>query len=81
MDKLKSIKTWIRINWWWNICVCSWRYYNTCNNDCRTTELCKFKKNLGFKLYDVNNCKEQTVLESIKDKFEGKKKCKLSTVS
>ena len=26
---------------------------------------------MGFKLHDVINCKEQTVLESIKDAFEG----------
>ena len=37
---------------------------------CRTRESCKFKRNLGFKLHDVINCKEQTVLESIKDTFE-----------
>ena len=38
---------------------------------CRTPESCKFKTNLGFKLHDVINCKEQIVLESIKDAFEG----------
>ena len=38
---------------------------------CRTPEPCKFKRNLGFKLYDVINCKEQTVLELIKEAFEG----------
>ena len=38
---------------------------------CRTRESCKFKRNLGFKLHDVINCKGQTVLESIKDTFEG----------
>ena len=32
---------------------------------CRTPESCKFKINLGFKLHDVINHKEQTVLESI----------------
>ena len=37
----------------------------------RAPESCKFKRNLGFKLYDVINCKEQTVLESIKGAFEG----------
>ena len=35
----------------------------------RTPESCKFK--LGFKQHDVINCKEQTVLESIKDAFKG----------
>ena len=38
---------------------------------CRTPESCKFKRSLGFKLHDVINCKEQTVLESIKDSFKG----------
>ena len=38
---------------------------------CRTPESCKFKISLGFKLHDVINCKEQTMLESIKDAFEG----------
>ena len=37
---------------------------------CRTPESYKFKRSLGFKLHDVINCKEQTVLESIKDAFE-----------
>ena len=37
----------------------------------RTPESCKFKRSLGFKLHDVINCKEQTVLESIKDAFGG----------
>ena len=39
--------------------------------NCRTDESCNFKRNLGFKLHDVINTKEQTVLESIKDIFEG----------
>ena len=39
--------------------------------DCRTDESCKFLKNLGFKLHDVINTKEQTVVNSIKDAFEG----------
>ena len=38
---------------------------------CRTPESCKFKRSLGFKLHNVINCKEQTMLESIKDPFEG----------
>ena len=37
----------------------------------RTPESGKFKRNFEFKLHDVINCKEQTVLESIKDAFEG----------
>ena len=39
--------------------------------NCRTDESCNFKRNLGFKQHDVINTKEQTVLESIKDIFEG----------
>ena len=37
---------------------------------CRTPESCKLKRSLGFKLHDMINCKELTVLESIKDAFE-----------
>ena len=40
-------------------------------NDCRTDESCNLKRNLGFKLHDVINTKEQTVINSIKDAFEG----------
>ena len=39
--------------------------------DCRTDESCNFKRNLGFKLNDMINTKEQTVRSSIKDAFEG----------
>ena len=39
--------------------------------DCRTDESCNLKRNLGFILHDVINTKEQTVLKSIKDAFEG----------
>ena len=39
--------------------------------DCRTDKSCSLKKNLGFKLYDVINTKEQTIINSIKDTFEG----------
>ena len=38
--------------------------------DCRTDEPCNLKRNLGFRLYEVINTKEQTVLKSIKDAFE-----------
>ena len=37
---------------------------------CRTPHSYKFKRNLEFKLHDVN-CKKQTVLESIKYVFGG----------
>ena len=40
---------------------------------CRAPESCKVKRSLGFKPHDVINCKEQTVLESIKDGFKGEK--------
>ena len=39
--------------------------------DCRTDKSCSLKKNLGFKLHDVINTKEQTITNSIKDMFEG----------
>ena len=39
--------------------------------NCRTDESCSFKRNLGFRLHDVINTKEQTVINSIKDAFEG----------
>ena len=39
--------------------------------DCKTDESCNFKRNLGFTLYNVINTKEQTVISSIKDAFEG----------
>ena len=38
---------------------------------CRTDESCNLKRNLGFRLHDKINTKEQTVLKSIKDAFEG----------
>ena len=39
--------------------------------DCRTDESCNLKRNLGFTLHDVINTKEQTVIDLIKDQFEG----------
>ena len=39
--------------------------------DRRTNESCNLKRNLGFNLHDVINTKEQSVLKSIKDTFEG----------
>ena len=38
--------------------------------DCRTDESCNLKRNLGFRLHDVIDTKEQTVLKS-KDAFDG----------
>ena len=38
---------------------------------CRTDESCNLKRNLGFNLHDFINTKEQIVLESIKDAFQG----------
>ena len=39
--------------------------------DCRTNESCNLRRNLGFRLHDVINTKEQTVLKSMKDAFKG----------
>ena len=39
--------------------------------NCRTDKSCSFLKKLGFKLYDVIDTKEQTMINSIKDMFEG----------
>ena len=39
--------------------------------DCRTDKSCSLKKTLGFKLHDVINTEEQTIINSIKDTFEG----------
>ena len=39
--------------------------------DCRTDKSWSFKKHIGFKLFDVINTKEQTIINSIKDAFEG----------
>ena len=38
---------------------------------CRTDESCNLQTNLGFKLHDVINTKEQTIINSIKHAFEG----------
>ena len=38
--------------------------------DCRTDESCNLKRNLGFRLHDVINTKEQKILKSVKDAFE-----------
>ena len=39
--------------------------------NCRTDESCNLKSNLGFTLHNVVNTKEQSVINSIKDAFEG----------
>ena len=39
--------------------------------DCRTDESCNHKRNLEFRLHDVINTKERTVINSIKNAFEG----------
>ena len=36
----------------------------------RTDKSCNLKRNLGFRLHDAINTKEQTVLKSIKNAFE-----------
>ena len=47
--------------------------------DCRTDKSCSLKKNLGFKLHDIINTKEQTVINSIEDALK-EKIYKLNTV-
>ena len=39
--------------------------------DCRRNKSCSPPKKPGFKLYDVINTKEQTIINSIKNTFEG----------
>ena len=39
--------------------------------DCRTDESRNLKRNLGFTLHDVINTEDQTVINSIKDTFQG----------
>ena len=39
--------------------------------DCGTDESCNLKRNLWFRLYDVINTKEQTVINSIENAFKG----------
>ena len=39
--------------------------------DCRTNKSCSPPKKPGFKLCDVINTKEQTIINSIKNTFEG----------
>ena len=39
--------------------------------NCRADEPCNIKRNLGFRFHNVSNTKEQTVINSIKDAFEG----------
>ena len=39
--------------------------------DCRIDESCNFFKTLGFRIHDVINTNEHTVISAIKDAFEG----------
>ena len=39
--------------------------------DCKTDKSCNLKRNLEFKLHYVINTKEQTIINSIRDVFEG----------
>ena len=48
--------------------------------NCSADESCNLKRKLGFRLYDVINTKEQTVINSIKDAFEGEDMQTQSTV-
>ena len=43
--------------------------------DCRTDESRKLKRNLGFKLHDVINTKEQALLKSIKKALDKELDC------
>ena len=38
---------------------------------CRTNESFNLKRNLRFRIHDVINTKEQTIINSMKDAFEG----------
>ena len=38
---------------------------------CRTNESFNLKRNLWFRIHDVINTKEQTIINSMKDAFEG----------
>ena len=38
---------------------------------CRTPESYKFRRKLGFKLQDVINAKQKTIIETKKEVFEG----------
>ena len=40
--------------------------------DCRTDQSSSIKRNLAFRLHDVINTKEQTLITSIKDAFKEK---------
>ena len=48
--------------------------------DCRTDESCNLIRNLGFTSHDVINSKEQTIINSIKNAFEGEDLQKQYTV-
>ena len=48
--------------------------------DCRTDESCNLIRNLGFTSHDVINSKEQTIINSIKNAFEGEDMQKQYTV-
>ena len=39
--------------------------------DCRTNKSWSLKKIIGFKVHDIINTKKQTIINSIKDTFEG----------
>ena len=39
--------------------------------DCRTDKSWSLKKIIGFKVHDIINTKKQTIINSIKDTFEG----------
>ena len=47
--------------------------------DCRTDQSCNLNRNLGFRLHDGINTKEQTVINLIKDAFEGEEEADTQT--
>ena len=46
--------------------MAKWKKYRR-----KSDKSCSLKTNLGFKLHDVINTKDQTIINSIKDMFEG----------
>ena len=46
-----------------------------------TPKAIEFRSKLGFNQCDITLTKEQSVLKSLMNAFEGEKKCKLNTVS
>ena len=54
----------------WLICLQSWRSCFKVYNETQTVKSCDFKLSLVFKLHDLFNVEDQSVLKSTKDAFE-----------